>query len=52
MFYSNQKQLINILIPNAGFGYRFEIQARMNVRAEFGFGKESKGFYFSFNEAF
>lgn len=39
-------------IPNAGFGYRFEVQPRMNVRAEIGFGKESRGFYFSFNEAF
>ncbi|MDF1573046.1 MAG: BamA/TamA family outer membrane protein [Bacteroidales bacterium] len=39
-------------LPNAGFGYRFEVQPRMNVRAEIGFGKESTGFYFSFNEAF
>ncbi|MDX2432352.1 MAG: BamA/TamA family outer membrane protein [Bacteroides sp.] len=39
-------------LPNAGFGYRFEVQPRMNVRAEFGFGKECQGFYFSFNEAF
>ncbi len=39
-------------LPNAGFGYRFEVQPRMNVRAEIGFGKDSQGFYFSFNEAF
>ncbi len=39
-------------IPNAGFGYRFEVQPRMNVRAEIGFGKDGAGFYFSFNEAF
>ncbi len=39
-------------LPNAGIGYRFEVQPRMNVRAEFGFGKNSRGFYFSFNEAF
>jgi hypothetical protein len=39
-------------LPNAGFGYRFEVQPRMNVRAEIGFGRESSGFYFSFNEAF
>jgi outer membrane protein assembly factor BamA len=39
-------------LPNAGFGYRFEVQSRMNVRAELGFGKQSTGFYFSFNEAF
>ncbi len=39
-------------IPNAGFGYRFEVQPRMNVRTEIGFGKNSLGFYISFNEAF
>jgi hypothetical protein len=39
-------------LPNAGIGYRFEVQSRMNVRAEIGFGKNSRGFYFSFNEAF
>lgn len=39
-------------IPNTGFGYRFEVQPRMNVRAEIGFGKKSNGFYISFNEAF
>jgi len=39
-------------IPNAGLGYRFEVQPRMNVRAEIGFGKDSMGFYISFNEAF
>lgn len=39
-------------LPNAGIGYRFEVQSRMNVRAEVGFGRESAGFYFSFNEAF
>jgi outer membrane protein assembly factor BamA len=40
------------LLPNGGIGYRFEVISRMNVRAEFGFGRQSKGFYFSFNEAF
>ncbi len=39
-------------LPNAGIGYRFEVQPRMNVRAEIGFGKDTRGFYFSFNEAF
>lgn len=42
----------NNWIPNGGFGYRFEVQPRMNVRAEIGFGKNSNGFYISFNEAF
>lgn len=39
-------------IPNAGLGYRFEVQPRMNVRVEYGFGKHSQGLYISFNEAF
>lgn len=39
-------------LPNAGIGYRYEIQPRMNVRFDVGFGKESMGFYFNFNEAF
>ena len=43
---------LNKWLPNAGFGYRFEVQPRMNVRAEIGFGKNTRGFYFSFNEAF
>jgi outer membrane protein assembly factor BamA len=39
-------------LPNGGFGYRFEVQPRMNLRLDVGFGKESRGFYFNFNEAF
>ena len=39
-------------LPNAGLGYRFEVQPRMNVRVDIGFGRETSGFYFNFNEAF
>lgn len=39
-------------LPNLGIGYRFEIQPRMNVRMDFGFGRETSGFYFNFNQAF
>ena len=39
-------------LPNFGFGYRFEVQPRMNLRVDFGFGRETFGFYFNFNEAF
>jgi hypothetical protein len=39
-------------LPNGGFGYRFEVQPRMNLRLDVGFGKEARGFYFNFNEAF
>jgi outer membrane protein assembly factor BamA len=39
-------------LPNFGFGYRLEVQPRMNLRIDFGFGTETFGFYFNFNEAF
>lgn len=39
-------------LPNAGIGYRFEVQPRMAVRLDFGIGRDSFGFYFNFNEAF
>ena len=39
-------------LPNIGFGYRLEVQPRMNLRIDFGFGKETTGMYFDFNEAF
>jgi hypothetical protein len=39
-------------LPNYGFGYRFEVQPRMNVRLDVGFGNDSKGIYVNFNEAF
>jgi len=39
-------------LPNAGLGLRFEIQKRMNLRIDYGFGANSQAFYFSFNEAF
>ena len=39
-------------IPNIGAGYRFEVQSRMNLRIDYGIGKESSAVYFSFNEAF
>ncbi|MCJ7716676.1 MAG: BamA/TamA family outer membrane protein [Anaerolineales bacterium] len=39
-------------LPNFGFGYRFEVQPRMNLRVDFGIGKEANGIYVNFNEAF
>ena len=38
--------------PNAGLGLRIEVQPRMNLRFDYGFGVESMGFYLSVNEAF
>ncbi len=39
-------------LPNLGIGYRLEIQPRMNVRIDFGIGRETAGIYINFNEAF
>ncbi|CDF78103.1 conserved hypothetical protein, bacterial surface antigen (D15)-like family [Formosa agariphila KMM 3901] len=43
---------MNQWVPNGGIGYRFEVQPRMNVRIDFGIGRESSGLYFNFTEAF
>jgi outer membrane protein assembly factor BamA len=42
----------NHWLPNIGIGYRLQVQPRMNLRIDIGFGTESWGFYFNFNEAF
>ena len=39
-------------LPNGGIGLRFEVQKRMNVRIDYGLGRNSSAFYISFNEAF
>lgn len=40
------------LLPNVGVGFRYEVQPRMNLRLDYGIGKNTSGFYFNFNEAF
>lgn len=42
----------NRLLPNAGLGYRLEVQPRLNMRLDFGVGRETTGFYFNIVEAF
>ncbi len=39
-------------LPNFGVGYRFELQPRMNLRLDYGIGRETTGIYFNFNQAF
>ena len=39
-------------LPNLGFGYRLELQKRMNLRLDFGFGDDDRGVYLSVNESF
>ncbi|MCD4683292.1 MAG: BamA/TamA family outer membrane protein [Bacteroidales bacterium] len=39
-------------LPSIGIGYRLQVQPRMNIRLDFGIGRESQGFYLNFNEAY
>ena len=48
---NNYTEMTNWL-PNAGVGFRFEVQERMNARFDLGFGDDTTAFYISFNEAF
>jgi hypothetical protein len=43
---------LNNWMPNTGIGYRLELQPRMNLRIDFGVGKNSSGLYFNMTEAF
>ena len=47
----NVFQVDNFLY-NFGVGYRFEVQPRMNVRFDYGFGRDNSGLYFNFTETF
>jgi len=49
---ADNRSEIDEWIPNLGVGYRLEVQPRMNVRIDFGIGRESSGLYFNFTEAF
>lgn len=49
---SPKDQLATYWLPNVGVGFRFEVQKRMNLRLDYGFGQNTSAFYFSFNEAF
>ena len=40
------------ILPNYGIGYRLEMQTRMNMRFDVGFGEDTWGIYFGFQEAF
>jgi outer membrane protein assembly factor BamA len=42
----------NRWLPNVGVGYRLEVQPRLNMRLDFGIGRETTGFYFNIVEAF
>lgn len=40
------------ILPNYGVGLRVEFKHNMNLRVDFGFGKETAGLCFGFGEAF
>jgi hypothetical protein len=40
------------LLPAAGLGARFDVQKRITLRLDVGFGRESRAVYFNFLEAF
>lgn len=40
------------ILPSFGFGIRFEMKHRTNIRMDFGFGREAFGVAFGFAEAF
>lgn len=39
-------------LPNYGIGFRWELKKRVNVRIDYGFGKDTSGFMLNVNEAF
>ncbi len=39
-------------LPNYGLGLRWELKKRVNVRMDYGFGRDTSGFLLSINEAF
>ncbi len=39
-------------LPNYGIGLRWELKKRVNVRFDYGFGKQTSGFMLNINEAF
>ena len=41
-----------MLLPNIGVGYRLRLKGRVNLRLDFGVGRNGGGFYFNVDEAF
>lgn len=39
-------------LPNYGFGLRWELKKRVNIRLDYGFGRKTGGFLLNINEAF
>ena len=47
-----RKLKISQILPNFGLGLRFEFKHNLNLRVDYGFGRDSRGLVFGFGEAF
>ena len=52
LFPSFEKLRTRNILPNYGLGLRVEFKHNVNIRIDYGFGKETAGFVFQFAEAF
>ena len=52
VFPSFNKLQFNHVLPNYGLGLRVEFKHHVNIRIDYGFGKDTAGFVFQFAEAF
>ena len=52
VFPSLKKMKMRNVLPNYGLGIRFEFKHNVNVRLDYGFGKDTKGFVLNLAEAF
>lgn len=52
VFPSFKKLSFNHILPNYGLGLRIEFKHNVNIRVDYGFGKDTAGFVFQFAEAF
>lgn len=48
----HDRQSAKHVLPNFGVGFRWEFKKNVNVRLDYGFGKNESGFIFNVNEAF
>lgn len=52
VFPSFKKFDVGHILPNYGLGLRIEFKHNVNIRIDYGFGKDTAGFLFQFGEAF
>ena len=52
VFHSLGEMRMANVLPNYGLGIRFEFKHNVNIRLDYGFGKETKGFVLNLAEAF